>query len=100
LTPSVSPQNHVLLCGARARGEAYTPDEMEAINELAAGVGSAHDALQYQARRVDRDDAILEELRRLNAALRLSGGNEGNRFKPEETSQILLLFKKVGSCAF
>ena len=35
----------VLLCGERASGEVYTPDEVDAIAALAHGVGTAYDAL-------------------------------------------------------
>ncbi|HYK52894.1 MAG TPA: GAF domain-containing protein, partial [Candidatus Eremiobacteraceae bacterium] len=35
----------VLLCGERANGEGYAPDEIEALSEFAHGVGSALDGL-------------------------------------------------------
>ena len=35
----------VLLLGERAGGEAYAPDEVEALSQLANGVGSALEAL-------------------------------------------------------
>jgi hypothetical protein len=43
----------VLLLGERAGGEAYAPDEVEALSALAHGVGSAMDALS-----VHREDSI------------------------------------------
>jgi hypothetical protein len=39
----------VLLCGERAGGEAYAPDEVDALVEFAHGVGSALDALGNEA---------------------------------------------------
>jgi hypothetical protein len=39
----------VLLLGERAGGEAYAPDEVEALSQLAHGVGSAMDALSIHA---------------------------------------------------
>jgi GAF domain-containing protein len=39
----------VLLMGERAGGEAYAPDEVEALAQFAHGVGSAHDALSANA---------------------------------------------------
>jgi hypothetical protein len=55
----------VLLCGERAGGEAYAPDEVEALLEFAHGVGSALDGLGDPLL-ISRDDKIvtaLEELR-------------------------------------
>ncbi|HZO92309.1 MAG TPA: GAF domain-containing protein [Candidatus Baltobacteraceae bacterium] len=63
----------VLLCGARAGGEAYAPDEVAALSDLAHGVGGALDALDRTDGAQARDDAILAELRALRgdvAALR------------------------------
>jgi GAF domain-containing protein len=48
----------VLLLGERTGGEAYAPDEVEAISLFAHGVGSALDAL---SKRVDVSVASLQE---------------------------------------
>ncbi|HEY5258176.1 MAG TPA: hypothetical protein VIJ12_07315, partial [Candidatus Baltobacteraceae bacterium] len=39
----------VVLCGVRESGEAYAPDEIEALHEVALGVGSALSALDGDA---------------------------------------------------
>lgn len=57
----------VLVCGARSGGEAYAPDDVSALTELAQGVGSALDSLERSSD--SRDDAILSELRALRDAL-------------------------------
>ncbi len=59
----------VLLCGARAGGEAYAPDEIGALSDLAHGVGGALDALDRTDGAQARDDAILAELRALRGDL-------------------------------
>ena len=48
----------VLVLGERAGGEAYAPDEVEALSQLAQGVGSAMDALTAHA---DDSTAALRE---------------------------------------
>jgi hypothetical protein len=58
----------VLLCGERAGGEAYAPDEVEALSEFAHGVGSALDGLE-DARGVSRDDKILAAVRALHETI-------------------------------
>jgi hypothetical protein len=54
----------VLLLGERAGGEAYAPDEVEALSQFAHGVGSALDAL---AERTSDGDILsrLDEIKRL-----------------------------------
>jgi GAF domain-containing protein len=56
-----------VVCGPRSRGEAYAPDEVEALSEFAHGVGSAFDSIQRSDGQHRRDDAIAEELRALRA---------------------------------
>jgi hypothetical protein len=48
----------LLLLGERAGGEAYAPDEVEALSQFAHGVGSALDTLTYRA---DPSSAALQE---------------------------------------
>jgi hypothetical protein len=64
----------VLLCGKRAGGEAYAPDEVEALSEFAHGIGSAFDGLQYDASRANGERMLdaIHELRESNVALRES----------------------------
>jgi len=52
----------VLLCGGRVGGEAYAPDEVDALSEFAAGVGVALEAMDHSDGAKARDDAILSEL--------------------------------------
>ena len=59
----------VLLCGERSRGEAYAPDEIDALTELAHGVGTALDALERTDGVAARESAILAELRALREAI-------------------------------
>jgi hypothetical protein len=54
----------VLVCGAKRSGEAYAPDESEALLALAHGVGTALDVLSAQ--RDQPNEIVLREL----AALR------------------------------
>ncbi len=58
-----------VVCGPRSRGEAYAPDEVEALSEFAHGVGSAYDSIERSESQYRRDDAIAEELRALRAAI-------------------------------
>ncbi|HTA40011.1 MAG TPA: hypothetical protein VK760_13090, partial [Candidatus Acidoferrales bacterium] len=61
----------LLLCGERASGEAYAPDEVDAVATLVHGVGAAYDALgsrESQDARAGLVDAI-RELRETVAAL-------------------------------
>jgi hypothetical protein len=61
----------VLVCGERASGEVYAPDEVDAIASLVHGVGTAYDALgngESHAASVGLVDAI-RELRETTAAL-------------------------------
>ena len=54
----------ILLLGERAGGEAYAPDEVEALSQFAHGVGSALDALADRT----KDGEILlrlDEIKRL-----------------------------------
>ena len=55
----------VLLLGERAGGEAYTPDEIEALSQVAQGVGSALDALSLTA----PDSAMLSALASMQEAI-------------------------------
>lgn len=57
----------VLLVGERAGGEAYAPDEVEALSQLAHGVGSALDALAL--RHDDRIVALVDAVRALPDAI-------------------------------
>jgi hypothetical protein len=59
----------VLLCGQRVSGEAYAPDEVDALAELAHGVGSALDGIDRADGVQLRDEAILRELRALREAV-------------------------------
>ncbi len=53
----------VLVCGAKRNGEAYAPDESEALLALAHGVGSALDVLSAQ--RYNPNELVLRELAEL-----------------------------------
>jgi len=53
----------VLLCGAKRDGEAYAPDETDALLALACGVGAALDTL------ADENRAELESLHAVQAAI-------------------------------
>jgi hypothetical protein len=58
----------VLVLGERTGGEAYAPDEVQALAEVAYGVGTAMDGLSAdrgQARLADTQEKILDELRLL-----------------------------------
>jgi hypothetical protein len=55
----------VLACGARTSGEAYTPDEIEALRELAHGVGIAFEGIERHEAARAGNDAVLSELRAL-----------------------------------
>ncbi|MBV8198229.1 MAG: GAF domain-containing protein [Candidatus Eremiobacteraeota bacterium] len=64
----------VVLSGERAGGEAYAPDEVEALSQFAHGVGSALDSLaadrgNTQAEVLSVQRAILAELQSLPAKL-------------------------------
>jgi len=59
----------LLLCGERTGSEVYASDEIDALAQFAQGVGSALDYFTYDARGTERDDAVIEELRRLRAAI-------------------------------
>ena len=62
----------VLLCGARAGGEAYAPDEIDALADFAHGVGSALDSLERADLAQSQSEAILYELRALRVAIEAS----------------------------
>jgi hypothetical protein len=49
----------ILLLGERAGGEAYAPDEVEALSQFAHGVGSALDSL---SERRDDENADLRKV--------------------------------------
>jgi hypothetical protein len=53
----------VLVCGPKRDGEAYAPDESDALSALASGVGTALDTLS------GRGDSALESLRATQAAI-------------------------------
>jgi GAF domain-containing protein len=59
----------VLLCGTRTSGEAYSPDEIDALREMAHGIGSALGSLERSSDESSRDDAILTELRALRNSI-------------------------------
>jgi K+-sensing histidine kinase KdpD len=59
----------LLLCGERTGSEIYASDEIDALAQFAQGVGSALDSFTYEARGTERNDAVLEELRRLREML-------------------------------
>lgn len=71
----------VLLMGERAGGEAYAPDDVEALSQLAHGVGAAVDSLSLRQGDSEitsllqtiasRQDAIVAELQALRAAMPL-----------------------------
>ncbi len=52
----------VIVCGPRAGGEAYAPDEIEALAEFAQGVGSALDSIGRPGAPAGNDNAVLREL--------------------------------------
>jgi hypothetical protein len=64
----------VLVCGERDSGEAYTPNEIEALASFAHGVGTAYDGLRGALGRNDNDELLsaMRELRESNVALRES----------------------------
>ncbi len=53
----------VLVCAAKRNGEAYAPDESEALLALAHGVGTALDVLSTQ--RDQSNELVLRELAEL-----------------------------------
>jgi hypothetical protein len=55
-----------------AGGESYAPDEVEALAELAQGVGSALESMERSDRAHARTNAILNELRALREAIERS----------------------------
>lgn len=57
----------VLLLGERAGGEAYAPDEVEALSQFAYGVGSALDALSFNDG--NSIEALRESMRESMSAL-------------------------------
>ena len=64
----------VLICGAKRDGEAYAPDESEALQALAHGVGTALDTLSSQSNGVmesirETQALMLQELQRLPGAI-------------------------------
>jgi len=64
----------VLVCGPKRDGEAYAPDESEALLALAHGVGTALDVLSSQSNRViesmrEAQALMLQELRKLPLAI-------------------------------
>ncbi len=63
-----------LVCGPKRDGEAYAPDESEALQALAHGVGTALDTLSSQADRVlesirETQTLMLQELQKLPLAI-------------------------------
>lgn len=61
-----------VVCGPRQRGEAYAPDEVEALSEFAHGVGSAFDSIERSESQNQRVDATAEELRALRASIEVA----------------------------
>ena len=59
----------IVLCGERSNGEAYAPDEVEALSRFAQGVGSALDALAVD--RIDVPNRILTLQEEILAHLRM-----------------------------
>lgn len=57
----------VLILGERAGGEAYAPDEVEALSQLANGVGSALDALSLTTN--DAGTGLSEQIETLHQAI-------------------------------
>ena len=57
----------IIACAARPSGEAYAPDEIEALTEFAHGIGGALAMLERVGAEGTRDDAILAELRAIRA---------------------------------
>jgi len=64
----------VLACGARTSGEAYTPDEIEALRELAHGVGIAFEGIERHEAARAGNDAVLSELRALRDVMERIAG--------------------------
>lgn len=62
----------VLVYGERAGGESYAADEVEALTELAQGVGSALESMERSDRAHARTDAIFNELRSLREGIERS----------------------------
>jgi hypothetical protein len=65
----------IVLCGERAGGEVYAPDEIEALTQFAFGVGSALDTLTVdygdtQRRILKLQEEILDQLRVIATAIR------------------------------
>lgn len=59
----------VLVLGARASGEAFAPDEIEALGSLAHGLGSALESVNQTESARAGSDAIVRELRALRTAV-------------------------------
>jgi hypothetical protein len=57
----------LVLCGERTGGEAYAPDEVEALTQFAHGLGSAFDGLTRDGS--GERDALLEAIRELQQSL-------------------------------
>lgn len=57
----------LLLCGERAGGEAYAPDEVDALAQFAQGLGSAYDGLANDA--PAERDALLQAIRDLQESV-------------------------------
>ena len=75
-----------LVCGPKRDGEAYAPDEYDALVELAHGVGTTFDTLSTTRPDVDREteeklDLILAKLTVLDAR---NGGQA--RGRPDNAS--------------
>jgi hypothetical protein len=63
----------VLLCGEREGGEAYAPDEIDALAQFAHGVGSAYDVLARSVPATSsagREDEFLEVMRDVRQLLK------------------------------
>jgi hypothetical protein len=52
-----------LICGPKRDGEAYAPDESEALLAVAHGVGTALDTLS------SRDNGVIESIREMQAVM-------------------------------
>lgn len=62
----------VLLFEQRATGEAYAPDEIDALAEFAHGIGSAYDALDARTDEAGTTATAIDALRNTTDALRKS----------------------------
>jgi hypothetical protein len=72
----------VLLLDERVRGEAYSPDDIEVLSQLAHGVGSALDALD------ERHGDSSADLRDLIAALAVEVRTLPERLTDEITRRL------------